>query len=75
MAEQKLSVKWPEIEKELDNLRALPKYADRLDAGALHWMAGFWFKSAAKPIWEGGPEHLRDFQLLAGLTALDLAIK
>jgi thiamine kinase-like enzyme len=53
----------------------LPKYADRLDADALHWMAGFWFKSAATPIWEGGPEHLRDFQLLSGLTALDLTTR
>ncbi len=44
----------------------------RLNAEALHWMAGFWFNSAATPIWKGGPEHLRDFQLLAGVTALRL---
>lgn len=45
----------------------------RLNADALHWMAGFWFNAAATPIWDGGPEHLRDFQLLAGVTALRLA--
>ena len=44
----------------------------RLNADALHWMAGFWFNAAATPVWEGGPEHLRDFQLLAGVTALRL---
>jgi hypothetical protein len=42
---------------------------------ALHWMAGFWFNAAATPIWDGGPEHLRDFQLLAGVTALRLEKK
>jgi Ser/Thr protein kinase RdoA (MazF antagonist) len=47
----------------------------RLDAGALHWLAGFWFNSAATPIWEDGPEHLRSLQLLAGITALDLIEK
>jgi Ser/Thr protein kinase RdoA (MazF antagonist) len=47
----------------------------RLNADALHWMAGFWFNAAATPIWDGGPEHLRDFQLLAGITALRLEKK
>lgn len=51
----------------------LPNHADRLDADALHWMAGFWFKHAATPIWEGGDENLRDIQLLSGITALELA--
>lgn len=45
----------------------------QLNADALHWIAGYWFNAAATPIWEGGPEHLRDFQLLAGVTALRLA--
>ena len=49
--------------------------AARLDADALQWMAGFWLKAAATPIWPGGPEHLRDFQLQAGITALELANK
>jgi thiamine kinase-like enzyme len=48
-------------------------YASRLDTDALQWMAGFWFKSAATPIWPGGPAHLRDFQLKSGVTALKLA--
>lgn len=50
-------------------------YSDRLDAGALHWLAGFWFRSAATPIWPGGAGHLRDMQLQSGLTALQLANK
>lgn len=52
-----------------------PDYADRLDSDALHWMAGFWFNSATKPIWPGGPEHLRERQLAAGVTALQLSEK
>lgn len=39
---------------------------------ALHWIAGFWLNAASTPIWEGGPEHLRDLQLLSGVTALRL---
>lgn len=50
-------------------------HAARLDPDALQWMAGFWFKAAATPIWPGGPEHLRDFQLQSALTALGLANK
>lgn len=46
---------------------------DRLDADALHWMAGFWFKAAATPIWPGGPTHLRDFQLQSAVIAWRLA--
>jgi len=53
----------------------LPVYRDRLDADALHWLAGYFLKQSATPIWEGGPDNLRDFQLLAGVTALDLAGK
>jgi hypothetical protein len=51
----------------------LQNYSDRLDPDALNWMAGFWLNSASQPIWEGGPEKLRDTQLQAGLTALRLA--
>jgi len=47
--------------------------SDRLDADALHWMAGFWLKAAATPIWPGGPAHLRDVQLQSAITALLLA--
>lgn len=53
----------------------LPAYASRLDSDALHWMAGFWLNSATKPIWPGGPEHLRERQLEAGVTALKLSEK
>jgi len=53
----------------------LSGYSDRLDAQALRWMAGYWLEAAANPIWEGGPEHLRDMQLRSGLTALRLAME
>lgn len=43
-----------------------------LNPDALHWLAGYWFNSATNPIWPGGPENLRDFQLLSGVTALRL---
>ena len=46
---------------------------DRLNADALHWMAGFWMKAAATPIWPGGPAHLRDVQLQSAITAWKLA--
>lgn len=47
-------------------------HADRLDADALQWLAGFWLRGAATPIWEGGAESLRNFQLEAGVTSLKL---
>ncbi len=53
----------------------LPKYANRLDPGALHWLAGFWFNAAASPIWPGGPAHLRDIQLSSAITSWDLSKK
>lgn len=43
-------------------------FYSRLDAGALHWLVGYWFKSAASP----GPDKLRDFQLNSGLKAWEL---
>lgn len=46
---------------------------DRLNADALHWLIGFWFKAAATPIWPGGPAHLRDLQLQSAMTAWKLA--
>jgi hypothetical protein len=51
----------------------LQDYSSRLDPEALNWMAGFWFNAASQPIWPGGPEKLRDTQLQAGLTAINLA--
>lgn len=53
----------------------LEKNSDRLDVSALHWIAGFWLVAASKPIWPGGNESLRDFQLDSGIVALDLASK
>ncbi len=54
----------------LDVTRA---FGNRLHADALHWIAGFWLKAAATPIWPGGPAHLRDVQLRSAITALSLA--
>lgn len=48
------------------------KILRKLNPDALHWMAGFWLNSAVRPIWPGGPENLRRFQLQSGLMALDL---
>lgn len=50
-------------------------HADRLDKTALHWLAGFWFKSATQPLLDGGSERakLRDYQLASGIVAFDLA--
>lgn len=55
----------------LDVARACP---ERLDADALQWLAGFWLHSAALPLWPGASEQstLRDFQLAAGVAALNL---
>lgn len=44
-------------------------YIAKLNPDALHWLAGFWFNAATTPIWEGGPAHLRDVQLAAGVAA------
>jgi len=46
--------------------------APRLDADALHWMAGFFFYHASRPIWHGGPEHLRNMQLESAVIAYEL---
>lgn len=53
----------------------ITNYLHRLDKEALHWLAGFWFKSATEPMLGGGSEQstLRDFQLASGITAFDLA--
>jgi hypothetical protein len=48
-------------------------YIDKLNPQALHWLAGFWFNAATTPIFEGGPPHLRDVQLAAGIAALRLS--
>jgi len=45
----------------------------RLSTEALMWMAGFWLKASATPIWPGGPAHLRDSQMESGITAINLA--
>jgi len=53
----------------------IANHAHRLNKEALHWLAGFWFKSAAQPLLEGSSERavLRDYQLASGITAFDLA--
>ncbi len=53
----------------------ITNYMHRLDKQALHWLAGFWFRSATLPLLEGSSERaaLRDYQLASGVTAFDLA--
>lgn len=46
---------------------------DRLDAGALSWIAGYWLAASIKPLWPGGPSGLRDHQFSMAITALELA--
>lgn len=40
---------------------------------ALHFIAGFWFAAASRPIHQGGPDTLRPRQLQSALTALQLS--
>ena len=49
-------------------------YADRLDADALQWLAGFRLNATASPVVPGMAEQvaLRDYQLESGVTALIL---
>lgn len=61
------------VHVQASGFNVVPNYRDRLDADALHWMAGFWFEAASKPIWPGGAEKLREVQLRAGITALKLS--
>lgn len=49
------------------------EFKERLNPVALRWMAGIWFDSAATPIWEGGPDNLREHQLLSGVMAMRLS--
>lgn len=51
------------------------EHANRLNASALQWLAGFWLHQATTPSWPGSPTNLRDFQLQSGIVALDLAGK
>lgn len=50
----------------------LPDYSGRLDALALHWLAGFWFKSSIEPDSNVRLKELRQLQLLSGITAIEL---
>lgn len=53
-------------------LNVLKRCRDRLDADALHWMAGFFFDRAARPVWSGGPERLRRMHLESAIVAYRL---
>lgn len=44
----------------------------RLDAGALHWMAGFFFDRAVRPARPGAPELLRRMHLESAVVAYKL---
>jgi len=47
-------------------------FRTRVDAEALAWLANYWFMSAATPIWEGGNDELRDFQLDSAVSAYEM---
>lgn len=49
------------------------KYLRILDLEALEWLSGIWLAAASKPIWPGGPDGLREMQLVGGIVALDLS--
>lgn len=53
-------------------LNITDKFEHRLDNSALSWLANYWFKCAATPIWEGGDDHLRDVQLQSAIAAYEL---
>jgi hypothetical protein len=54
---------------------ALDIYRDHLDAAALEWLAGFWLNASTNPLRANSSpnQHLREYQLASGVTALDLA--
>lgn len=50
-------------------------HKERLNADALHWLAGFWFNHASSPLLPGGgsgPDSLRSRQLESGVLAFKL---
>jgi len=75
LGDRRIDVNAVLVSAQKNGLDVMHDYADRLDVNALKWLAGFWFNGAATPIWPGGPESLRDFQLQTGVVALDLANK
>jgi len=48
------------------------EFRSRVDTDALAWLANYWFKSAATPIWNGGNDELRDFQLDSAVSAYEM---
>jgi hypothetical protein len=63
------------VNAEVSGLDVSRGYRSRLDAPALQWLAGYWFKQAITPVWSGGPKNIREFQLLSGITAIKMANK
>lgn len=51
----------------------ITNYKSRIDKLAALWLAGMWFASFTKPIFEGGDPSLRDMQLSSGLIAYEIA--
>jgi len=53
-------------------LDVLPTYANRLDADALHWIAGFWLHAATKPYLGWWSRIFATTSTSVGNSALDL---
>lgn len=56
-------------------LDVLGRWGARLHSGALHWMAGFFFERAARPVWSGSPKRLRDMWLESAIVAYGLWLR
>jgi thiamine kinase-like enzyme len=63
------------VNVQIFGLEVTKDYFSRLDASTLYWLAGYWFMHAVAPIWPGGPDNIRDFQLQSGITAFNMASK
>lgn len=61
------------VDVHVSGYNMLAEYGHRLDVTALHWLAGYWLFYASQPLWEGAPEHIRQFQLDRGICAWELA--
>jgi hypothetical protein len=58
-------------------LNILTLHPELLDRGALEWLAGFWFNASTNPLRANSThnEHLQEYLLESGVTALRLAEK
>ncbi len=53
----------------------LESFRDRLDADAMFWLAGYFFRESIQEPWEGCPDDIRGIQIQLGATAYRLSEK